>query len=234
MDSCFERRVISDSIRFNGTKEAAMQTIALAGRKRGAGKTTLAVELAACAEHALILDLDPLQRATLWAQRREIPAPMVQAADAEVLDEALAWAREQRFRWVFIDTSAQARPEIVRAAIAAADLALIPTRSGSADLGALGEMVRMVQAAGRASAIVLNACIPLGSGIRGQLLRQAFTEAQRYGLPVSPTVVAERSAFPEAFEAGRTVVETDPEGRAAADILALWHWLTQEAQVLAA
>ncbi len=211
-----------------------MQTIALAGRKRGAGKTTLAVELAACAENALILDLDPHKRATQWAGRRGLSKPAVQPAGAEVLDEALAWAREQQFRWVFIDTSAQAGPEIVRNAMAAADLALIPTRSGSADLGVLGEVVRMVQAAGCASAIVLNACIPLGSGIRRQLLRQAFTEAQRYGLPVSPTVVAERSAFPEAFEAGRTVVETDPEGRAATDIHALWHWLTQEAQVLAA
>jgi len=211
-----------------------MQTIALAGRKRGAGKTTLAIELAACAENALILDLDPHRKATEWAGHRELPEPVVQPAEAEVLDDALAWAQEQRFRWVFIDTSAQARPDIVRAAIATADLALIPTRSGSADLGVLGEMVRMVQAAGCASAIVLNACIPLGGGIRGQLLRQAFTEAQRYGLPVSPTVVAERGAFPEAFAAGRTVIETDPEGRAAADVVALWTWLTQEAQVLAA
>ncbi len=211
-----------------------MQTIALAGRKRGAGKTTLAIELAACAENALILDLDPKQKVTMWSGRREFREPVVQPAEAEVLDDALAWAREQRFRWVFIDTSAQARPDIVRTAIAAADLALIPTRSGSADLGVLGEMVRMVQAAGCASAIVLNACMPLGSGIRGQLLRQAFSEARRYGLPVSPTVVAERAAFPQAFEAGGAVVEIDPEGKAAADIHALWHWLTQEAQVLAA
>lgn len=211
-----------------------MQTIALAGRKRGAGKTTLAVELAACAQNALILDLDPHQKATEWAGRRALAEPMVQPAEVEVLDEALAWARDQRFRWVFIDTSAQARPEIVRAALAIADLALIPTRSGSADLGVLGEVVRMVQAAGCASAIVLNACIPLGGGIRGQLLRQAFAEARRYGLPVSPTVVAERSAFAEALKAGDTVVEADPEGRAATDIHALWHWLTQEAQVLAA
>ena len=211
-----------------------MQTIALAGRKRGAGKTTLAVELAACAEDALILDLDPQKKATHWAGRREVPGPVVQPAEAEVLDEALEWAREQRFRWVFIDTSAQARPEIVRAAIEAADLALIPTRSGSADLGALGEIVRMVQTAGTASTIVLNACIPLGGGIRSQLLRQAFTEAGRYGLAVSPSVVAERSAFPEAFETGRAVVESDPGGKAATDVLALWQWLTQEAQVLAA
>ncbi len=211
-----------------------MQTIALAGRKRGAGKTTLAVELSACAENALILDLDPHRKATEWAGRRALAEPVVQPAEAEVLEDALAWAREQRFRWVFIDTSAQARPDIVRTAIAAADLALIPTRSGSADLGVLGEMVRMVQTAGCASAIVLNACMPLGGGIRGQLLRQAFAEARRYGLPVSSTVVAERSAFPEAFEAGRAVVETDPDGRAAADIHALWHWLTREAQVLAA
>ena len=211
-----------------------MQTIALAGRKRGAGKTMLAVELAVCAENALVLDLDPHRRATLWAAKRTVAEPPVQAADVEVLDEALAWAREQRYRWVFVDTSAQARPEIIRTAMAAADLALIPTRSGSADLGVLGEMVRMVQAAGCASAMVLNACMPLGSGIRGQLLRQAFTEARRYGLPVSPTVIAERSAFPETFEAGRTVMETDPEGRPAADIQALWHWLTEESQVLAA
>jgi chromosome partitioning protein len=211
-----------------------MQTIALAGRKRGAGKTTLAVELATCAEHALILDLDPARKATEWAERREAPEPMVQPIGLEVLDAALEWARDQRFRWVFLDTSAQAHPEIVRAAIAAADVTLIPTRSGSAHLGALGEIVRMVQPTGRASAIVLNACIPLGGGIRGQLLKQAFAEARRYGLPVAPSVVAERSVFPEAFETGRAAVETDPDGKAATEILALWHWLAQEAHVLAA
>jgi chromosome partitioning protein len=211
-----------------------MQVIALVGRKRGAGKTTLAIELAVCAGDALILDLDPRHPVVDWSQRRDRQWPVVEPLDVDLLPEALEWARDQGYAWTFVDVSAQARPEDVRATIAAADLTLIPSRPGSADLGALGEMAHMVQGAGATSAIALNACIPNGGGIRGALLQQAFSEAKRYGLAVSPYSVAERTAFAEAFLNGSTVVETDPDGKAAADVLALWDWLTEEANLLAA
>ena len=210
-----------------------MQTIVFAGSKRGAGKTTLAIELAVCAGHAMILDLHPQHIVTGWAQRRGSDWPAVQSVEVDGLVDALESARSSEFRWVFVDTSATAHPEVITAAIKAANLVLIPSHPGSLDLTTLRGIVRLIPKE-RESAIVLNACIPFGGGIRNQLLRQAFREAHRYGLPVAPCVVAERDEFPRAFDRGCAVMESEPDSKAAADILRLWNWLAREAEVLVA
>jgi chromosome partitioning protein len=210
-----------------------MQTIVFAGSKRGAGKTTLAIEFAVCAGHAMILDLHPHHIVTGWAQRRGSDWPVVKPVEAGGLADALESARISEIRWVFVDTSVSAHPEVTAAAIKAADLVLIPSRPGSLDLTTLCGIVSMIPKE-RESAIVLNACIPFGGGIRNQLLQQAFREALRYGRPVAPCVVAERNEFPRAFAKGNSVMESEPDGKAAADVVGLWHWLANEADVLVA
>ena len=210
-----------------------MQTIALSGSKPGAGKTTLAVELAVCAEHALILDLHPQRGATAWAQRRESDWPVVHPMEWEDLDDVLAEARYHGFRWVFLDTAARASPEALNAVIGAADRVLIPSRPGFADLGALRGIAESIPL-DKQGAIVLNASMPFGGRIRDQLMREAFAEAGRYGLPVAPSVITERPAFSKALGMGRAVVETEPDGKAAADVLGLWAWLCEEAEALVA
>jgi chromosome partitioning protein len=193
----------------------------------------LAIELAVCAGQALILDLHPQQIVTGWARRRESDWPVVQPVDPEALGDALESARCSGFRWVFVDTSALAHPEIIGAAVDAANLVLIPSRPGSLDLGTLRGIVSLIPRH-RESAIVLNGCMPFGGGIRDRLLRQAFQEARRYGLPVAPCAVAERVEFPKAFDSGRSVMESEPDSKAAADISGLWNWLAREAEVLVA
>ena len=210
-----------------------MQTIALAGSKRNAGKTTLAIELAVCAGHALILDVHPHHDAAAWAARRESDWPIVRPVEAEMLADELESARGSGFPWVFIDTSASAHPEIIDAAVKAADLVLIPSLPGSLNLSALREIVTLIPW-DKETAIVLNACIPYGGRIRDQLLQDAFIEARRYGRPVAPCVIAERNAFPRAFASGRSVIESEPDGKAAADVVKLWSWLAKEADVLVA
>ncbi len=210
-----------------------MQTIVLAGSKRSAGKTTLAIELAVCAGQALILDLHPQQIVTGWARRRESDWPVVQPVDPEALGDALESARCSGFRWVFVDTSALAHPEIIGAAIDAANLVLIPSRPGSLDLGTLREIVSLIPRH-RESAIVLNGCMPFGGAIREHLLREAFLEARRYGLPVAPCVVSERNEYSRAFNKGRAVIESEPDSKAAADVVSLWNWLAKEAEALVA
>ena len=58
-----------------------MHTIAIVSRKGGAGKTTVAVHLAAAAEQAgrraAILDVDPQASASAWSDRREADRPEV-------------------------------------------------------------------------------------------------------------------------------------------------------------
>ena len=210
-----------------------MRTIVLAGSKRSAGKTTLAIELAVCAGEALILDLHPQRTVTGWGRRRESDWPVVQPVEPEALVDALESARGSGFRWAFVDTSALAHPDIISAAMHVANLVLIPSRPGSLDLGTLREIVSLIPRH-RESAIVLNSCMPFGGAIREHLLREAFLEARRYGLPVAPCVVSERNAFSRAFASGRSVMESEPGGKAAADVVQLWNWLANEADVLVA
>jgi chromosome partitioning protein len=158
---------------------------------------------------------------------------VVQPVEAGGLVDALESARNSQCPWVFVDTSVQTRPSDITAAITAADLVLVPSRPGSLDLATLREIVSVIPKE-RSSAIVLNSCMPFGGGIRDQLLRQAFQEARRWGLPVAPCVVAERNEFPRAFAKGNSVMESEPDGKAAADVVGLWHWLANEADVLVA
>lgn len=210
-----------------------MRTIVFAGSKRRAGKTTLAIELAVCAGEALILDLHPQQAATKWAERRESDWPVVRPTEPEALVDVLASARHAGLPWTFVDTWAQARPEITCAAINAADLVLIPSRPGLSELGTLRDIVELIPMH-KESAIVLNGCMPYGGAIRERLLREAFLEARRYGRPVASSVVAERDAFPKAFAEGSSVIESEPDGKAAADVVGLWSWFANQADALVA
>ena len=75
-----------------------MRTIAIISQKGGAGKTTLAVHLAVCAEQSglttAVIDLDPQATAAKWGDRREETPPEVISAQAARLAQLLTTARE--------------------------------------------------------------------------------------------------------------------------------------------
>src|SRR3546814_12007110 len=66
-------------------KDIHMPTIAIISQKGGAGKTTLALHLAAAAEDsghtALVIDLDPQATASQWAAwRQDVPPVVIDSA----------------------------------------------------------------------------------------------------------------------------------------------------------
>src|SRR4028119_2334196 len=77
-----------------------MRTLAVASRKGGAGKTTLALHLAVASEAAgraaVVLDLDPQASATVWRDMRRAETPPVTAIPAARLKHALTTARDPR------------------------------------------------------------------------------------------------------------------------------------------
>lgn len=77
-----------------------MRTVAMISQKGGAGKTTLAVALAALAERAgiasVLVDLDPQASAARWGDLRENDTPVVTCAPAARLVPVLAAARAAR------------------------------------------------------------------------------------------------------------------------------------------
>ena len=100
-------------------------------QKGGAGKTTLAINLAVASElaasPAAVVDLDPQASAAAWADSRKAKAPVVVSAQAARLADVLATAREHGAALAIIDTAPHAEAAALAAA-RAADLVLVPCR----------------------------------------------------------------------------------------------------------
>ncbi|GIW56075.1 MAG: chromosome partitioning protein ParA [Nitrospiraceae bacterium] len=198
-------------------------------QKGGSGKTTLCTNLAVAAEHeggrALILDLDPQGSAEAWYQDREALQPRLVRVDAADLPRALAIAADQGFTQVFIDTPGRDEPAVA-AAVRAADFCLVPCRPTPPDMKAQPATVATIRRLGKPYAFILNQTPP-----RGFRIREAQAGLLVLG-PVAPIAIVARSVFQDAHGAGQSVLEFEPEGKAAADIRALWQWIARRLEKL--
>lgn len=109
--------------------------IAVANVKGGAGKTTSAVYLAAVGAISglgpvVLVDADPQGSAAEWMEEQPVEDVVVMEAPSERL--VVRAAGEPGAGLVVIDTP-PGTERIVRAAIGAADLVVIPTRSGGVE-----------------------------------------------------------------------------------------------------
>jgi chromosome partitioning protein len=86
-----------------------MKVVAILSQKGGAGKTTLALHLAAAAEAAklstVVIDLDPQASASDWKDSREHETPVVTALPHTRLPQGLQAAKEGGAKLVVIDTA---------------------------------------------------------------------------------------------------------------------------------
>src|SRR5699024_5363564 len=119
-----------------------MKTIAVAAQKGGAGKTTLARNLAVAASQDgrsdLCLNLDPQGSLRAWWEGREADAPAM--PDPHPAPHAIITnptADKAHFDLCIIDTP-PAAPEWLAEVLGAADLVLIPVCPSPADLRAVG------------------------------------------------------------------------------------------------
>ena len=140
-----------------------MKILALISQKGGAGKTTLALNLAVAAvmdgKQTAVIDLDPQTSATDWGDSREKEAPVVVAAVANRLTKVLEAAASSGADLAVIDTAPHSESASLAAA-RAADLVLIPCRPSILDLRAIGSTVDLVNLAQAQASIVLNAVPP--------------------------------------------------------------------------
>jgi len=200
-----------------------VRTIALISQKGGAGKTTLAVALAVAAQQAgcpaVVVDLDPQASAAGWGDLREADEPIVTYAPALRLGAVLEAARAAGAGIAILDTAPHAAGDALAAA-RAADFVLIPCRPATADLRSIGASVDLLRIAGKPGAVVVNA-----APIANPLTTQAIEAIAGYSVPACPVVVHQRIAHVHAFTTGRAAAETEQNGKAAAEISALYAWL---------
>ena len=200
-----------------------MRILTIASQKGGAGKTTLAAHLAVAAEHAsagpvAVIDTDPQGSLAAWWNAREAPTPLFAAVDIARLPEHLRTLHRRQVELVVIDTP-PALTDLIREAIAVADLVLIPARPSPHDLRAVGVIVAMAEASSIPFCFVVNGATP-----RTTIALQAVQALASHG-PVAPVTVHQRIDFAASMVDGRTVGELHPGARSAAEVTSLWQYV---------
>jgi chromosome partitioning protein len=193
--------------------------IAIAQRKGGAGKSTVAANLATAlaeAGHRVgLLDIDPQRSLARWDQQRgvskkahtlhfEAPTGWRLSATLERLK------REQDF--VLLDTAPHDDTD-AKLAIRGADLVLVPLQPSAADLWSMDATLDLAKQEKRPFRLLLNRA-PASGRLRDDI------EGQIRGrnLPMLDAVLGNRTAYAQAFMAGLGVVEAAPRGPAAAEV----------------
>ena len=198
-----------------------MKTISILSQKGGAGKTTLAINLAGAAEAAglnvVVIDLDPQASAKAWSELRDKENPVVISAQAAALSEVLTTAATHGADYAIIDTAPHSETAALTAG-RAADLILVPCRASYVDLKAIEITVDLVKLAKKPALFVLS-CIRPGDKT---LPDGAEIHLSQYPIPVSPQRITQRAAVVHALTAGQAVTEFEPDGTAAQEVAALF------------
>jgi chromosome partitioning protein len=202
---------------------AFMHVIVLASQKGGSGKTTLTGNLAIAAELAgnlstVLIDTDPQGSLAAWWNVRKSESPAFASATVAELKTKLENLDAAGYELAFVDTP-PAIAHAISAVIAQADLVLIPTRPSPHDLRAVGSTVELVQAAGKPFVFAVTQ-----AKSNARLTVQAMAALSEHGI-VAPAIVHDRVDYAGSMIDGRTVQETDPKGKSAAEMAELWRFI---------
>ena len=198
--------------------------ISIQNQKGGGGKTTLAIHishaLALKGARVLLVDADPQGSARDWAAARSDKPPFsVIGLDRPTLHRDLPPLAKD-YDHVVIDGPPRVS-ELARSAIIASDLVVVPIQPSPYDVWAADEVIKLIREASvfketLKSVFVINRRI-----VNTAIGRDVGDALAEYLIPVLKTVVSQRVSFAESAAAGGTVLDTDPNGAAAKEILAL-------------
>ena len=201
--------------------------VAFVNQKGGVGKTTLALHVAgawaARGKRVVVVDADPQGSALDWSEQRAregLPRlfGVLGLARDTLHIEAPEIARDVNH--VVIDGSSRSAA-LMRSAMLAADLALVPAQPSPFDGWASAEMLRLLQEARTfrprlIARFVLNRC-----GARTVLTRETAEALAKHEPPALASRVGQRVVFADAARTGRLVLEVTRSEQAAREITAL-------------
>jgi chromosome partitioning protein len=181
------------------------RVIAIAQRKGGVGKTTLAVcvagELKARGRDVALIDSDPQCSASRWAEAGNLDFPVSELVLGE--QSVVTWAQEvQRITadYVVIDTAPNDRS--LGAASAISDLVLVPCTPSGLDLDSTIRTLEIVDAVRvRPNGIPRLILVPNRVDQRTLEGQQLLDELTAFGEHVSPSI-GDRAVFVRAFSTG--------------------------------
>jgi chromosome partitioning protein len=203
--------------------------IALAQRKGGVGKTTLAVNLAGeLCRRGLdvgLVDADPQRSACLWGELGHLAFDVHELCVRESVSQWAQAVRDLPHTHVVMDCAPHDR--ILGAACALASLVIVPCTPSGLDLEAAAQTLSIVNAVRHRRRSDLNVIlVPNRVDSRTLEGRQIVAEMASFGEPVGPAI-GSRSGFVRAFSSGLSICDFDQHGLAAGEITRLCDFLLQ-------
>ncbi|OIQ97185.1 chromosome-partitioning ATPase Soj [mine drainage metagenome] len=197
-------------------------TIAIAQQKGGAGKTTIAAQLAVAwmrqGYRVALLDVDPQGSLSAWYGMRRRNG----VADDLVSQDVQGWKLSTEidrlkaaYDILIVDTPPHAETD-ARVAVRAAGLILMPVQPSPMDLWASAPTLEMARKERTPALLVLNR-VPA----RNRLTDTIRARIAEDDLPLADSMVGNRSGFAASMMDGKGVVETAPRSTAALEIIAL-------------
>jgi len=204
--------------------------ILVGGEKGGSGKSCLAQNLAvyfARNKKAIVLmvDCDPQRTTSDWIQARNgdpsLPAINCIQLYGKIRNDLISLA--QHYDYVVVDCGGQDNLAL-RAAMSVADHVVIPLRPKRRDLKTVPHMEDMLSTCKMVNpkmlaSFVMTQCPSLPNQARRIL--EAKDVCTSYGINVLNAITYNRNVYDDSEELGSSVIEIDPEGKAAIEMIAI-------------